>query len=157
MSEQDRDDQQVPKRATPPDGPARPDVQESTTEESRATASERTTAREREVSELARRRDPSLDGKDPATARDAARWDARGVAWVRPTDLVAQSSARWAGRGISFETELARRMRRLPLEATAATRTAISERARRLPPLSAFGRSRGSGHSGTSRSEIGLG
>ena len=56
MSEQDRDDQQVPKRATPPDGPARPDVQESTTEESRATASEQTTAREREVSELARRR-----------------------------------------------------------------------------------------------------
>lgn len=157
MREQDRDDQQESKRATPPEGPARPDPKEPATEAPRTNTSEQEPAHGQEVSKLARRRDPSLDGRNPATARDAARWDARGVAWVRPTDLVAQSSARWAGRGISFETELARRMRRLPVEATAASRAAISERARRLPPLSAFGRSRGSGHSGATRSGIGLG
>ncbi|GFZ82663.1 hypothetical protein GCM10011359_09140 [Nesterenkonia alkaliphila] len=157
MREQDRDDQQESKRAAPPEGPARPDPKEPATEASATRTSEPGTDREGQVSELARRRDPSLDGKNPAAARDVARWDARGVAWVRPTDLVAQSSARWAGRGISFETELARRMRRLPVEATAASRAAISERARRLPPLSAFGRSRGSGHSGATRSGIGLG
>lgn len=157
MTEQDRDDQQEPKRATPPEDPARPDPKEPATEALTAKAAGQDTIRDGEVSELARRRDPSLDEKNPAAARDAARWDARGVAWVRPTDLVAQASARWAGRGISFETELARRMRRLPVEATAASRAAISERARRLPPLSAFGRSRGSGHSGATRSGIGLG
>lgn len=156
MREQDRDDQQMPKRATPPEDPAQPDPKEPTTEASRTKTAGQDTTRDGEVSELARRRDPSLDKKNPTATRDA-RWDARGVAWVRPTDLVAQSSARWAGRGISFETELARRMRRLPVEATAATRAAIAERARRLPPVSAFGRSRGSGHSGATRSGIGLG
>lgn len=157
MSQYDRDDQQVPKEAGPQERPARPEPKEPATGASRATATEQDTAHEQDVSELARRRDPSLDEKNPAAARDAARWDARGVAWVRPTDLVAQSSARWAGRGISFETELTRRMRRLPLEATAATRAAITERARRLPPLSAFGRSRGSGRSGVTQSGIELG
>jgi len=105
---------------------------------------------EGEVSELPRRRDPSLQKKRPVD-----RLDPRGVAWVRATDLVAQSTARWAGRGISFEAELARRMRRLPVQATGASRTAIAERARRLPPLSAFGRS-GIGTSQPTRSGVGL-
>lgn len=62
---------------------------------------------------------------------------ARGVAWVRPTDLIARHGAALAGRGIDFEVELARRTR-TPI--TAGVR-GLGERARRLPPLSAFGRS----------------
>lgn len=148
MSEHDRDDQQAPRPTTPPE---RPDPAETT-----ATSSTVTTEREpdpSEVSELARRRDPSLQHG----VGTAGRWDARGVAWMRPTDLVAQSSARWAGRGISFEAELARRMRRLPLQATAASRSAITERARRSPSLPGLGRHRAPSPTGTARSGIGFG
>lgn len=62
---------------------------------------------------------------------------ARGVEWVRPTDLIARHGAALAGRGIDFEAELARRTR------TPITRGVrdLGERARPLPPLSAFGRS----------------
>lgn len=75
---------------------------------------------------------------------------ARGVEWVRPTDLLARHGAALAGRGIDFEIELARRTR-------TATNTGVrgfGERARRLPPLSAFGRSRTT-QSVPSRSPIG--
>ncbi|MCA0437822.1 MAG: hypothetical protein LCH98_15300 [Actinobacteria bacterium] len=61
----------------------------------------------------------------------------RGVEWVRPTDLIARHGASLAGRGIDFEVELARRTR-TPITAGARQ---LGERARRLPPLSAFGRS----------------
>lgn len=61
---------------------------------------------------------------------------ARGVEWVRPTDLLARRGAALAGRGIDFEVELARRTR-TPITAGAQH---LGERARRLPPLSAFGR-----------------
>ena len=57
--------------------------------------------------------------------------------WVRPTDLIARHSASLSGRGIDFEAELARRAR-----APIANRMHdLADRARRLPPLSAFGRS----------------
>lgn len=62
---------------------------------------------------------------------------ARGVEWVRPTDLIARHGAALAGHGIDFEVELARRTR-TPITAGARH---LGERARRLPPLSAFGRS----------------
>ncbi|KAA9393995.1 hypothetical protein FCK90_08700 [Kocuria coralli] len=62
---------------------------------------------------------------------------ARGVEWVRPTDLIARHGAALAGRGIDFEIELARRTR-TPI--TTSTRH-LGDRAHRLPPLSAFGRS----------------
>lgn len=74
---------------------------------------------------------------------------ARGVEWVRPTDLIARQGAALAGRGIDFEVELARRTRRLSVGAAGA-------HARRLPPASAFGRSSQSESSAT-RSGIGLG
>jgi len=61
---------------------------------------------------------------------------ARGVEWVRPTDLIARHGAALAGRGIDFEVELARRTR-TPITTGARQ---LGERARRLPPLSAFGR-----------------
>lgn len=76
----------------------------------------------------------------------------RGVDWVRPTDLMARHSAALAGRGIDFEVELARRTR-APIEAGARH---LSERARRLPDVSEFGRGSRS-QSWVSRSGIGLG
>lgn len=99
---------------------------------------------------------------DKATIADSAR-RVRGVEWVRPTDLLARQSATVAGRGIDFEVELARRTRKLTSHVTKASSRgvgtvgkAISERARRLPDVSEFGR--GSRHpSWVSRSGIGLG
>ena len=61
----------------------------------------------------------------------------RGVEWVRPTDLIARHSAHAAGRGLDFQAELARRTR-TPISAGARR---LGDRARRLPPISAFGRS----------------
>ena len=61
----------------------------------------------------------------------------RGVEWVRPTELMVRQSATVAGRGIDFQSELARRARR-PL---AGGVRRLGERVRRLPPVSAFGRS----------------
>lgn len=88
---------------------------------------------------------------------------ARGVEWVRPTDLLARQSAIAAGRGIDFEAELARRTRKLTSHATRASGRglgkvgrAVSERARRLPDVSEFGRGSRQ-QSWVSRSGIGLG
>ncbi|WP_238146742.1 hypothetical protein [Ornithinimicrobium murale] len=95
------------------------------------------------------------------TADSAQR--ARGVEWVRPTDLLARQSATVAGRGIDFEVELARRTRKLTSHVTRASGRgigkagkAISERARRLPDVSEFGRG-GQHPSWVTRSGIGLG
>ncbi|HMR50655.1 MAG TPA: hypothetical protein PKE40_15475 [Arachnia sp.] len=60
----------------------------------------------------------------------------RGVEWVRPTDLMARHSANVAGRGLDFQAELARRTR-APLR---VGMQAARDRARRLPPITAFGR-----------------
>lgn len=73
---------------------------------------------EAERSVFAVHRDPSLT---PA-AGDRGSRVGRGIAWVRPTDLIASSSARIAGRGINLHTELAHRARRVPGHAYRATR-----------------------------------
>jgi hypothetical protein len=116
--------------------------------------------RERETAAFARHSDPSLMKNDP----DAARKERPGVEWVRPTDLMASRSARIAGRGIDFQAELARRSRRVPGHVYRGTRTGVqagtrfvSERARKLPPVTAFGRGSGERFSWVSRSGIGLG
>lgn len=75
----------------------------------------------------------------------------RGVEWVRPTDLIARQSSRLAGHGIDVHTELARRAR---IAAREGARR-LSERARRLPPVSAFGR-HGASQTGPERSGVGL-
>ncbi|WP_181861398.1 hypothetical protein [Microbacterium sp. JB110] len=114
-----------------------------------------------EVSELARHGDPS----NPATATEKPTGKRRpGVEWVRPSDLLASRLGRVAGQGIDFQAELARRARRVHGHAYRRTRTAagsgarvVSERARRLPPVSAFGRGSAERHSWVSRSGIGLG
>lgn len=119
-------------------------------------------AREGETSALAKHRDPSLTAQ--STRKDAATRARAGVEWVRPTDLMASRSARMAGRGIDFQAELARRARRVPGQAYRATRDGarsgarfVSERARKLPPVTAFGRGGGERFSWVSRSGIGLG
>ncbi|WP_211358987.1 hypothetical protein [Nesterenkonia populi] len=61
---------------------------------------------------------------------------ARGVEWVRPTDLMARHTAVVAGRGIDFEAALARRVR-APLVAPVRR---VGSRVAQLPPVSAFGR-----------------
>ena len=81
--------------------------------------------------------------------RDPATYRGRGVEWVRPTDLVARSSARVAGAAINFQSELHSRTRAAAQENTRR----IAERARRLPPLSAFGR--GATRTDAGRSSIG--
>ena len=88
-----------------------------------------------------------LAGTPDAVKQDTARRDAvrkridqvrgRGVEWVRPTDLIARHSAHAAGRGLDFQAELARRTR-TPIGAGVRR---LGDRARRLPPISAFGRS----------------
>ena len=82
------------------------------------TRPEATESSEAERSAFAVHRDPSLTkvGADPGSRVG------RGIAWVRPTDLIASSTARIAGRGINFQTELAHRVRRAPGQAFRATR-----------------------------------
>ncbi|MCT1438719.1 hypothetical protein [Brachybacterium paraconglomeratum] len=76
---------------------------------------------------------------------------ARGVEWVRPTDLIARHGAALAGRGIDFEVELARRTR-IPITAGVL---GLGDRVRGLPPLSAFGR-RSTTEAATSRPGVGM-
>ena len=79
---------------------------------------------EAERSVFAVHRDPSLT----AAAGDRGSRVGRGIAWVRPTDLIASSSARIAGRGIDLHTELAHRVRRAPGHAYRATRNQARDR-----------------------------
>ncbi|UUE19385.1 hypothetical protein [Microbacterium sp. J1-1] len=117
---------------------------------------------EGEVSALARHRDPSLTAR---TSKPGAGAKVRpGVEWVRPSELMASRSGRVAGRGIDFQAELARRARHVPGQTYRAARSSarsgarfVSERARRLPPVTAFGRGGGEQFSWVSRSGIGLG
>lgn len=72
--------------------------------------------------------------KDKVQARKA-----RGVDWVRPTDLMARSSAAMAGRGIDLQTKLAKRVDR---GIATGVKSLASAAAKKLPPLSSFGRGR---------------
>lgn len=124
----------------------------------RSTADAATTVEtppEADVSELAHRGDPSLN-KASVTARGVDRFDPRSVAWVRMSDVLSASTAQLAGRGISFEAELHRRIRRLPVQTVAVSRTAISNRSHRLPPITAFGHSRSHVVQGPARSGVGM-
>lgn len=87
-------------------------------------------------------------GSSPERALDP-RVRARGVEWVRPTDLMARQGAQMAGRGIDFQAAMALRTRQKKL----AGMRSLGERAKRLPPLSAFGR--GTAQSGPTRSAVG--
>ena len=132
-------------------------------DESATTTEEPRRGGDGEVSALARHGDPSVTNRKADAGAEAGRRRS-GVEWVRPTDLLAARTGRVAGQGIDFHTELARRTRRAPVQAYRGARTvarsgarAVSERARRLPPVTAFGRGGTPGHSWVSRSGIGLG
>jgi len=130
-------------------------------DESATTPEEPRRGGDREVSVLARHGDPSVTN---AKADAEAVRRRSGVEWVRPTDLLAARTGRVAGQGIDFHAELARRTRRAPGQVYRGARTVarsgarvVSERARRLPPMTAFGRGGSHRHSWVSRSGIGLG
>lgn len=105
-----------------------------------------------EDSALAKHRDPS---RPPRQTTGIGQGRGNGITWVRPSELMVAGTSRIAGRGIDFQTTLVRQSRRLPRQTVAASRHAISERARRLPPLSAFGRTTGR-RAGVGRSGFGL-
>ena len=77
---------------------------------------------EAERSVFAVHRDPSL-----TTTAGGERFSrvGRGIAWVRPTDLIASSASRIAGRGIDLQAELAHRVRRAPGHALRASRDSV--------------------------------
>lgn len=74
---------------------------------------------------------------------------ARGIEWVRPTDLIARNTASLAGRGIDMEVEMSRKAR----EPLVAGLRNLGYRARRLSPLSAFGH--GARHHAPTRAAVG--
>ena len=109
------------------------DVAETNRTEVQEVRTEPSDAAEAERSAFAVHRDPSL-----ARGADQGPRVGRGIAWVRPTDLIASSTARIAGRGINFQTELARRARQTPGQAYRATRNGMRDirdrRAERTAP-----------------------
>ena len=74
---------------------------------------------------------------------------ARGIEWVRPTDLIARHTASLAGRGIDMEVEMSRKAR----EPLVAGMRNLGDRAKRLSPLSAFGH--GAQHHAPIRAAVG--
>jgi hypothetical protein len=86
-----------------------------------------------------------------AAKEKLARVRGRGVDWVRPTDLIAQGGGAQSRRGIDRTAEMNRNVR-VPIEQGARW---VAERAKRLPPLSAFGR-RGGAEQGPRRSAVGM-
>lgn len=109
------------------------------------------------LSELAPHADrsPAPGNASAHGAAEASAAAQRGVVWVRPSELMRTATARAAGRGIDVHAELTRRARARMRQAVAPSRRAISERARRLPPVTAFGR-RSTAWAGATRSGIGL-
>ena len=75
---------------------------------------------------------------------------ARGVEWVRASDLLSRGTGRMAWRGIRFHQTAGTRTRR----GLASGMRAVSERVRQLPPASAFGR-RSTQSMAASRSGVG--
>jgi hypothetical protein len=70
--------------------------------------------------ELARHRDPSL----PAAEGQAPTKAAKGIAWVRPTELATYITP-MVGRGVDLHTELIRRARRSPVTTTRSLKRGI--------------------------------
>ncbi len=93
--------------------------------------------------------------KEAASRRAAkeklARVRGRGVDWVRPSDLFARGGGALSRRGIDVTAAGNRRLR-APIDKGARW---AAERARRLPPLSAFGR-RGRTDRDQARSGVGM-
>ncbi|WP_286689348.1 MULTISPECIES: hypothetical protein [unclassified Aeromicrobium] len=105
-----------------------------------------------ETTEAAGTPDAVKDAESRKGAKEKlARVRGRGVDWVRPTDLIAQGGGRLSRRGIDRTADMNRHVR-APIEKGARW---VAERAKRLPPLSAFGR-RGGTEQGPRRSGVGM-
>ena len=76
---------------------------------------------------------------------------ARGVEWVRASDLISRGTGRMAGAGIRFHQAAGTQTR----QGLASGVRAVSRRARQLPPVSAFGR-RSATASAAVRSGVGM-
>lgn len=90
------------------------------------------------------RKTPTTDGADPATRK------ARGVDWVRSSDLLARGSGVASRLAIDFEAHLAQKAH----DPLARGVKHVGERVRELPPLSAFGR--GKSHESAGRGPVGM-
>lgn len=112
----------------PPEPPERQEVAGTADRDAETIATDAETPEAVQEATTATRREGRSAGPRPRT---------RGVEWVRPSELVARHTAFLAGRGIDLHTELHRRTR----VATTTGVRKIGSTMRRLPPLSAFGRS----------------
>lgn len=119
-----------------PEGASRPDAM-----------LEQELARSRSTTEPEGQQTPDPEEEKP----DPSKRPARGVDWVRPTDLISRAGSRVARTGIDFQAHLNRSTRSGIV--TAAKH--LSDRAKQLPPLSAFGRGRPA-HDGATRSSVGM-
>ncbi|WP_185996627.1 hypothetical protein [Nocardioides campestrisoli] len=81
------------------------------------------------TSALAHRRDPSVVTPSQPPTRTA-----RGVAWVRPTEL-ATVTAPMVGRGVDLQAELIRRARRTPVTASRVVRQRLTHSPSPTPPV----------------------
>lgn len=96
---------------------------------------------------------PPLPRSSPDGARQVlGQVRGRGVDWVRPSDLFARGGSRLAWRPMDFQARQGYRLR----SALASPARLVSGRARRLPPVSAFGRS-SSSTAGAVRGSVGMG
>ena len=106
----------------------------------------RTTPNPVEDAEAAGTPDAIKEATSRRTAKEKpARVRGRGVDWVRPTDLFARAGGALSRGGIDLAAAGSRRLR-APIEKGAQR---ASERARHLPPVSAFGR-----RGGTDRAQV---
>jgi hypothetical protein len=71
---------------------------------------------------------------DPSLAAGAKAPTAKGIAWVRPTEL-ATYAAPMVGRGIDLQSELVRRARRSPTTTTRALHRGVPYSASPRPPV----------------------
>jgi hypothetical protein len=76
---------------------------------------------------------------------------ARGVEWVRASDLLSRGAGRMAGAGIRFHQAAGTQTR----QGLASAVRAVSRRVRELPQVSAFGR-RSATSSAATRSGVGM-
>ena len=112
----------------------------------------RTTPNPGEDAEAAGTPDAIKEAASRSAAKEKlARVRGRGVDWVRPSDLFARGGGALSRRGIDLTAAGNRRLR-APIDKGAQW---VGERARRLPPLSAFGR-RGDTDRGQARSGVGM-
>ena len=112
----------------------------------------RTTSNPSENAEAAGTPDAVKEAASRKAAKEKlAQVRGRGVDWVRPTDLFAHGGGALSRRGIDLTAAGNRRLR-APLVKGARW---VGERAKRLPPLSAFGR-RGGTDQGQVRSGVGM-